>query len=353
MLWMLSVTDLVSAQMTNRTPLVTQQEYVPALVRAQTVLVKVTARTLDGPADPEALTAIVGRRFEEIGYSVVTSYGHPHDVAVDVHCQEQPSSLGTARDSDPPESPNSNRFSAGPPCVATYAHRGVTMSWQRVDRVVYTLGVEAARKVAAETSGADPGRRFDRYLKTYEYPLLLTAEWGQAERLRRLLEHPEVDPERKKMIILLLGEIRAEEALPCLVEALEQEALAKDAAEALGNFGASVKAPLVKLLRTSDRPDVQAAAAKSLGRVGATTGEWVLTTLFIDMLERPDLDIAVQIELVWALGKNPDRRALPILDNMYDRVWSVRSDDPQLQELRAAIDWSHRGARLGGHTDEY
>ena len=155
------------------------------------------------------------------------------------------------------------------------------------------------------------------------------------------------------MIILLLGEIRAEEALPCLVEALEQEALAKDAAEALGNFGASVKAPLVKLLRTSDRPDVQAAAAKSLGRVGATTGEWVLTALFIDMLERPDLDIAVQIELVWALGKNPDRRALPILDNMYDRVWSVRSDDPQLQELRAAIDWSHRGARLGGHTDEY
>ena len=110
---------------------------------------------------------------------------------------------------------------------------------------------------------------------------------------------------------------------------------------------------MIKLLRSSAQPDVQAAAARSLGQIGATTGDWSLTPLFVEVLERPDLDIVVQIELVWALGKNPDRRSLPILEELYNQAWGIRSDDPRLQQLRAAIDWSHRAVRLGGHTYEY
>ncbi len=227
------------------------------------------------------------------------------------------------------------------------------MPWQWVDRIVFSLGVEAARRAEKKGSGVAPMDTFARYLEEYDYPLLLTAEWGQTVRLRALLENARTDLERKRTIISLLGEVRAAEAVNCLLLALEDDALVEPAAHALGNFGRQVREPLVRLLRSSQRPEVQAAAARSLGNIGASTGDWSLSPLFVEILERPDLDIAVQIELVWALGKNPDRRSLPALERLYNRVWSIKSDDPQHDELRRAVDWSHRGVRLGGHTDEY
>ena len=241
----------------------------------------------------------------------------------------------------------------GPPCLLKYAYKGKSMPWQRVDRIVFSLGVEAARRAENKGSGLALMDSLARYLEEFDYPLLLTAEWEQTVRLRALLENARTDLERKRTIIFLLGEIRAEEAVGCLLIALEDDALVEPAAHALGNFGRQVREPLIKLLRSSQRPEVQAAAARSLGNIGASTGDWSLSPLFVELLEGPDLNIAVQIELVWALGKNPDRRSLPVLQRLYDQVWSIRSDDPKLEELRKAVDWSHRGVRLGGHTDEY
>ncbi len=352
-LWACALSGAVAAQQAAADPLLTPKEPVPALAEARTILVDVTALGNTGSPDPAPLVAVLARRFSEVGFSVVTDSSQDHDVSVKMVCRE--SSPATQAPSSPGRqtSPAPSGASHGAPCLIRYAYQGTTMRWQRVDRVIFSMGVEAARQVAIEESGLGPMETFTLFLERFDYPVLLTAEWGQTGRLRSLLESQETGLSRKRTIMFLLGEIQADDAVPCLVEALEDGALVAPAALALGNFGARVRPPLVTLLRTSPRSDVQAAAARSLGRIGATTGDWSLTPLFIEMLKRPDLDIAVQIELVWALGKNPDRQALPILEQLYDRVWSVRSEDPQMEELRRAIDWSHRSVRLGGHTDAY
>ncbi len=335
MLWACALSGVVTAQQGAAAPLPSPKESLPALAEAQTIFIDVTTQTnLDSP-DSAPLAAILTRRLTDIGFSVVTDSAQVHDVVVQVVCRDQ------------------GGWSLGQPCLIGYAYQGKSMKWQRVDRVVFTIGVEAARAVAAEVSGSGPMETFALFLERYDSPLLLAAEWGPAIRLRSRVDSPETDLPQPRMIMFLLGEIHADDAVPCLVDALEDGSLVVSAALALGNFGATVRPPLVTLLRTSPRSDVQAAAAQSLGRIGATTGEWSLTPLFIEVLKRPDIDIAVQIELVWALGKNPDRQALPILERLYEKVWSMRSDDPQLEELRKAIDWSHRSVRLGGHTDEY
>ena len=348
-----ALSGVIPAQQASANPILTPKEHVPALVDAETILVDVQARTNSGSADPAPLTAILARRFSDIGLSVVTDSSQAHDVVVKVICREPTPAMSTPKSPGGAMAPAPAGVSHGPPCLIRYVYQGRSMEWQRVERVIFTLGVEAVRKVASEASNSAPMQTFALFLERYDYPVLLAAEWGQTRRLRSLLEGRGTALPRKRAIISLLGEIRAEDAVRCLLEALEDRALVAPAALALGNFGKNVRSPLVMLLTTSLRSDVQAAAASSLGRIGATTGDWSLVPLFIEMLKRPDLDIAVQIELVLALGKNPDRRALPILEQLYDRVWSVRSDNPQMEELGKAIDWSHRSARLGGHTDEY
>ncbi len=340
-------------QHSSANPILTPRQSMPELAGAQTVLVDVTASINDGSADPSRLRAIVTRRFREIGFAVATDADQNHDVAVQIACREaEPAARLPGKTGEDGVRMGERSF-MGPPCLLKYAYRGKSMPWKRVDRIVFSLGVEASRRAEKKGSGVAPMDTFARYLEEYDYPLLLTAEWEQTVRLRALLENARTDLERKRTIIFLLGEVRAEEAVNCLLIALEDDALVEPAALALGNFGRQVREPLVRLLRNAQRPEVQAAAARSLGNIGASTGDWSLSPLFVEILERPGLDIAVQIELVWALGKNPDRRSLPALERLYNRVWSVKSDDPQLDELRKAVDWSHRGVRLGGHTDEY
>lgn len=347
------LSGVVVGQHSSANPILTPKQSIPELAVAQTVLVGVTASIHDGSADPSRLRAIVTRRFREIGFAVATDADQNHDVAVQIACREAEPAARLPGKTGEDGFRMGERSFMGPPCLLKYVYGGQSMPWQRVDRIVFSLGVEAARRAEKKGSGVAPMDTFARYLEEYDYPLLLTAEWEQTGRLRALLENVRTDLERKRTIIFLLGEVRAEEAVNCLLMALEDDALVEPAAHALGNFGRQVREPLVRLLRSSQRPEVQAAAARSLGNIGASTGDWSLSPLFVEILERPGLDIAVQIELVWALGKNPDRRSLPALERLYNRVWSVKSDDPQLDELRKAVDWSHRGVRLGGHTDEY
>ncbi len=352
-LWIVALCGAVRAQEELTNPIIEPKQYVSALTKAETILLVADLRLRGRSSDPGPVLELLARRLREIDYATVSEPAAAHDVSVVVQCQEH-GVVGRPTDGQRrQESDALQQVVHGPPCRLSYAYDGKPMKWQRVDRVVFTLGVEAARAVAADESSVQPMRTYARFLERYDFPILLAAEWGQTQRLCRLLAQDETSLERKRMILFLLGETRAENGLPCVLRSLEDDASMAEATAALGSFGTGARAPLIELLRTSPQPEVQAAAARSLGNLGATTGDWSLTSLYIEMLNRPDLDMAVQIELVWAVGKNPDRRALPVLERLYNQVWSVQSDDPQLREFRAAIDWSHRGVRLGGHTDEY
>ena len=58
------------------------------------------------------------------------------------------------------------------------------------------------------------------------------------------------------------------------------------------------------------------------------------------MMDTPQIDLQVQIEIVKAIGKIPDYQSIEPLKKLGLKSWTSRSRDPLVQELREAIDWS-------------
>ncbi|NKB81702.1 MAG: hypothetical protein GKS05_07430 [Nitrospirales bacterium] len=261
----------------------------------------------------------------------------PHDVAVRITCEE----------------PATENDVESPPCLVTYTVEGQAMTWHAIDRIVFSDGVTATRQGLSKPLGPGPLAQSVRFLYCYDFPLLLTAEWGQVQRLLRLLDHPDTEPSRQVKILSLFGEIHAEAAFPRIITALENPNLIQAALYALGQYGHQSRPFLLDILQSSMQPQLQAAAIHSLGQIGATTGDTSLTPLFLNILTRPETNLAVKTEIVWALGKAPDFRAFPGLAELEQTVWKMTSQDPHIQKLREAIDWSIREVRQGGHTDDY
>ena len=300
--------------------------------------------------DPTRVSEIVIFRMKELGFNVVTNPFSPHDVVVQLHCEETKTRKPVATSAQSSSLDLGERDSSlGPPCLLNYQFQGKPIPWQRVDRIIFSEGVKTANQIIPEI----PGAFIISYLKQFEFPLLLSAEWGQTERLFRILQSAQTTVTRKKMIITLLGETQANHALPILINALKDEALVIDAARALGHFGEHARPYLISLLDNSNKPEVLAAAANGLGRVGAITGDTSSTSILLQVLNRPHTDWLVQTEVVWALGKAPDFGAFPALAKLEREIWVLQSKDPQLQQLRKAVDWSIREVRQGGHTDDY
>jgi len=179
-------------------------------------------------------------------------------------------------------------------------------------------------------------------LQEYDFPVLLTADWGQADRLLKVLDAPGTSELRKLKIISLLGEMLADEALPRLQEALKDKNLAQQAAVALGNIGKDSIPILINMLKTSKDPELQAAAAKGLGQVGGLHGDPSIIPPLLEMLDAPGIDIRVQTEIAWALGKLPDKRSVEPLFALDRKLQKIRNDppDPQIKKLKEAVFWA-------------
>ena len=326
------------------------KEHLPGLAFAQTVLIDIHITSIPGVIDPTRVLDIVYFRMKELGFNVVTNPFSPHDVVVQLTCEEtntrKPVTTSAQSSSIDLATRNS---SLGPPCLLNYQFQGKPIPWQRIDRIIYSEGVKTANHIFSR----NPTAFIISYLKQFEFPLLLSAEWGQTERLLRMFQTAETNVTRKKMIIALLSETQAKRAFPTLVDALEDTALVVDAARALGHFGEQARPYLISLLEHSSKPEVLAAAANGLGRVGAITGNTSSTSILLQVLTTPKADWLVQTEVVWALGKAPDFSAFPALAELEREIWVMQSNDSQLLQLRKAVDWSIREVRQGGHTDDY
>ncbi len=211
------------------------KQYLPSLVRAQQVWVTVDLSTRSEATDLDAFKNIVTRRMAQVGYSVVEDPGLGYDVKVEFTCSlpENSSEQKESRQEGRRGSP----WAGGPPCHMRYVHHGTIMAWQRIDRVVYNLGVQTVQRLQQEAVGQDPSLFVRKFLEQYEYPILFAAEWGQTERLLRLLKHSNIEVIRKKVIFMLLGETHATKAIPCLKDFLEDETFIQPAIMALGHFG--------------------------------------------------------------------------------------------------------------------
>jgi hypothetical protein len=318
----------------------------------RTVRVQVIALTDQGKVDATDIEDLVVARMEDLEYRMVTDRDEPHDVVFRVKCEEYKTWEGTRRhggDADLPDAPS--RLWKGPACQLTYVLAGMKIDWQKEVRAEFEDPVAAAKAANWDDSGAFALNELRIRLTEYDFPVYVTAEWGQGGRLLKLLDRRDVDDLRKVRVISLLGEMQSDEALPRLQEALKDEKFSRQAAAAIGNLGSEGIPLLIDLLKNSKDPELQAAAAKGLGRVGGIAGDPRVVDPLLEMLDPPEgIDRRVQIEVVWALGKMPDKRSIDPLNNLFAKVLKeYNPEDMQLQELKEALNWSIKQCDVSGH----
>ncbi|MDO8357822.1 MAG: HEAT repeat domain-containing protein [Nitrospirota bacterium] len=312
------------------------------LAKVQTVLVDAMALTEKGAVDAGPIVEIASRRLGELGYTIVQDRTKPHDAVFKVKCEQRKTWEGTTAaggDADLPDAPS--RLWKGPACQLTYLLGDMKVKWQREVRTDFDDAVTAAQSAQAEEPGAYAIKKLTDGLEKYEFPLLLTAEWGQPDRLLKLLDSAETNQARKVKIISLLGEMQADEALPRLKQALQDRDLAKQALAAMGNLGREGIPLLVEIMNTSTDLEVQAAAAKGLGQLGGLHGDASVVPPLLARLKDSKTDWSVLTEVAWSLGKIPDKRSIQPLYDLDKKLQAMRDpDNMQLKKLKEAVFWS-------------
>jgi len=312
------------------------------LAKIQTVLVETIALTDKGSVDAGAIASVAVRRLGELGYSVVQDSAQPHDVLFRVKCEQRKTWEGTAAsggDNDLPDAPS--RLWKGPACQLSYVLGGMKVKWQKEVRTEFEDAITAGQSAQASEPGTFAMTKLKDALEKYDFPVVLTAEWGQPERLLKLLDASDTSQTRKVKIISVLGEMQADEALPRLKEALKDRDLAKQALVSMGNLGKDGIPLLVDIMNTSPQIEVQAAAAKGLGQIGGVHGDASVVLPLLSKLNDPKTDWAVLTEVAWALGKIPDKRSIQPLYDLDKKLQAIRDpDNIPLKKLKEAVFWS-------------
>ncbi|RMH31009.1 MAG: HEAT repeat domain-containing protein [Nitrospirae bacterium] len=328
------------------------------LEKVQTVYVNVLALTERGRRDPAPLLAIVKQRLEELGYTVVTDRQQPHDVEFKVKCEERKTWTGTTRaggDAELPDAPA--RLWKGPACLFTYYLDGQDLGWYKEVRTPFEDALAAAKAVGVSDAGQYALDQLAEQLKTYDFPVAVTAEWGQIDRLLALLNDPSTHKVRKLKILSVLSQMNADEALPRLTEFLKDKDLEQEAITALAGAGAESIPILIDLFRTATQPEIKAAAAKTLGHVAATTSDPRTIPPLLEYLKHTltrirtseDIDFPVLTEVVWALGKLRDERSIEPMAKLQEKIWLIHDNSEEMQALREATNWTYKQLDLDGH----
>lgn len=333
---------LTGAESSARRDLLTTKQK-EQLEKVDRVLVEVLAITDKGPAEPGPLVEVMIRRMKEVGYAVVTDPAQPYDVEFTVKCEQRKVWEGTTTmgsDADLPDSPS--RVWKGPACQLSYLLGGKKTGWRKEVRTDFADAIQAAAAAKAEDPGVFAMAKLKERLEQYDFPVLVTAEWGQEDRLLILLADPATGPPRKLQIVSVLGDIFSTKAVPQLLVVLKGSdiEIAKAAAVALGNIGQKDSIPaLVKVMQTG-KPELQAAAAKGLGLVGALHSDFSVVPPLIEALNNDD--VTVKTEVVLALGKLPDKRSyepLFALSKSLQKIYGSDAD-PKQKRLKDAVNYT-------------
>ena len=78
------------------------------------------------------------------------------------------------------------------------------------------------------------------------------------------------------------------------------------------------------MIKNSKEPELQVSGSERVGQVGALHGDRDHSSS-LDMLFKPDMDIDVRTEVVWAIGKVPDKRAIEPLHKLDREVQAMRT----------------------------
>lgn len=312
------------------------------------------ALTAHGPIATTELEAAATAQLSQLGYQVVANPAQPHDATLKIKCEERKTWEGTDRlGGDADRIDAAVRLWKGPACQLSYRFDGRWAEWRHEIRTDFSDPQEGAQRAGQTDAGAYAIAQLTARLRTDPFPLLLAAEWGQAPRILAALHAGTITPEKKQMVITLLGTMLADEAIPDLTTALQDAnpAIVQSAAVALGTIGHEDSiAPLLNLFR-SGPPQHHQAAALGLGRLAPLhpTSE-IVPTLLAALPKEP---IPLQTVIVRALGKTTDRRVLEPLRALHRATLKqTRSDStPELKELLVTLGIALDGFD-GVHTEE-
>ena len=322
------------------------------LQQVETIFVKTVTLTEKGRVEPTLIEKAATDRLTATGFTVVTTGNKPHDVVLKVRCDERKPWGGVRKSDGEMQQPGApSRNWKGPACQLSYFFDGQKGPWQYEVRTTFDNAWEASRA----NGNGDPGqfalKHLGQALRDSDFPLDLAAEWKQAERLSILLTDPQTDRATKLKILSLAGHMPGDTMLEALQRIRTQAEFAAPATVALGFMGEPAIPTLMALL-SDPSVDIQAAAAEALGEIGAHSGNIEILPPLLAKMEAPDVHLRVQTEIVRAIGKTPDLRSLEPLEQLALKVWTARSNDPLMQELREAVDWSLWQINPTAHTDE-
>ena len=313
------------------------------LEKIDKVLVEVIALSDKSTTDASPFREVVTRRLHEFGYTIVTDPAQPHDVIFNVKCEQHKIWEGTTKmgsDADLPDSPS--RLWKGPACQLSYVLDGKRMAWRKEVRTDFV----DAHKAAETAHAGDPSdyamSKLKERLEDYDFPALITAEWGQEERLFKVYDDPATPSARKVRLIGLFGHLFETKAVPRLVTALKGDdiEMAKASTLALGNIGQKDSVPVLIETMKHGNPELRPSAAKALGVLGALHGDFTIVDPLLETLKTDD--VVLKTEVAWALGKLPDRKAYEPLYALQKSLHHVRGDDvdPKVVKLKEAVNWS-------------
>lgn len=310
------------------------------LRQAERVLVEVIALTDRGHREAGDVLRVVATRLSGIGLSVVKDAGQPHDVSVQVKCEERKTWEGPVRSGGEADLPGaaSHRW-GGPACQITYRLDDHRMGWRHEVRTDMEDPAEAARTAGVDDPGAYAIAALTDRLRNDAFPILLAAEWGHTERLLQVLDDPEADPAQKLTAISLLGNMFAVESIPQLGRAVKNPDpdIAKAAAVAIGSIGSRDGIPVLLDLLATGTPTLRAAAVKGLGRLAPLHPQVDIVPALVEAL--PKEPVPVQTEIVRALARTTDRRALAPLRRLNTSVQALSGPEvtPEVKELKKAL----------------
>ncbi|HEV2172662.1 MAG TPA: HEAT repeat domain-containing protein, partial [Nitrospira sp.] len=186
------------------------------------VLVEVIALSDKRPGDAGAFTDVVTKRMKEFGYTVVTDPAQPHDATLSVKCEQRKIWEGTTKmgsDADLPDSPS--RLWKGPACQLSYVLDGKKMPWRKEVRTDFADAQQAAEAAKAGDPSDYAMSKLKERLEEYDFPALITAEWGQEDRLFKVYDDPATSSARKVRLITLFGYLFETKAVPRLLAGLK------------------------------------------------------------------------------------------------------------------------------------
>ena len=322
------------------------------LQRVETIFVKAVTLTEKGLVEPTLIETATAERLTATGFTVITTGSEPHDVVLKVRCDERKPWEGVRKsDREIQQAGAPSRHWKGPACQLSYFFDGQKGPWQYEVRTTFDNAWEASRANGHGDPGQFALQHLGQVLRESDFPLDLAAEWKQAKRLSSLLTDPQTDKAAKLKILSLAGHMPGDTMLEALQRIRTQAEFAAPATVALGFMGEPAIPTLLDLL-SDPSVDIQAAAAEALGEIGAHSGNIEILPPLLAKMEAPDVHLRVQTEIVRAIGKTPDMRSLEPLEQFALKVWTARSNDPLMQELREAVDWSLWQINPTAHTDE-